>query len=111
MARGAHSLGCINWGRLPPRWRYALCILAVTFTWRRGLMEFARSEIRQYWHVWQVVEDTSKYAATPALGYAARMISVCVLIFLSLVAFVFWLGGLAEKSTFVAQGEARHVGH
>src|SRR5438445_8825 len=111
MARGAQSLGAIQWGKMPPRSQYALFILAVTFTWLMGLMGFARSGIRQYWHVWQVVEDTSKYAATPALGYAARMISLCVLIFLSLVAFVFWLGGLAEKSTFVAQGEARHVGH
>jgi len=80
-----------------------------------GLMGFARSGIRQYWHVWQVMQDTSKYAATPALGYASKMISLCVLIFLSLVAFVFWLGGLAEKSTFVATAEgekgARHVGH
>jgi len=111
MARGAQSLGAIQWGKMPPRSQYALFILAVTFTWLMGLMGFARSGIRQYWHVWQVVEDTSKYAATPALGYAARMISLCVLIFLSLVAFVFWLGGLAEKSTFVSQGEARHVGH
>src|SRR5207247_8736009 len=75
----------------------------------------ARSGIRQYWHVWQVMQDTSKYAATPALGYASKMISLCVLIFLSLVAFVFWLGGLAEKSTFVATSDAekgaRHVGH
>src|SRR2546428_12897095 len=75
-----------------------------------GLWDYGRWGSRKYWHVWQVVEDTSKYAATPALGYAARMISVCVLIFLSLVAFVFWLGGPAEKSTLVAQGEARHVG-
>src|SRR6266704_2040707 len=111
MARGAKSVGEIQWGKMPPRSQYALFILAVTFTWLMGLMGFARSGIRQYWHVWQVVEDTSKYAATPALGYAARMISLCVLIFLSLVAFVFWLGGLAEKSTFVSQGEARHVGH
>jgi hypothetical protein len=31
---------------------------------------------------------------------------------LTLVAFVFWLGGLAEKSTFVApsEGGGRHVG-
>jgi hypothetical protein len=26
------------------------------------------------------------------------MISTCVLIFLSLVAFIFWLGGLAERA-------------
>src|SRR5436309_15724396 len=80
-----------------------------------GLMGFARSGIRQYWHVWQVMQDTSAYAATPALGYASKMISLCVLIFLSLVAFVFWLGGLAEKSTFVATAEgakgARPVCH
>src|SRR5256885_1317548 len=119
MARGAQSLGAIRWGRMPPRSQYALFILAVTFTWLMGLMGFARSGIRQYWHVWQVMQDTSKYAATPALGYASKMISLCVLIFLCLVAFVFWLGGLAEKSTFVAPGAgneaagrgARHVGH
>src|SRR5216684_4180824 len=113
MARGAQSLGAIQWGKMPPRSQYALFILAVTFTWLMGLMGFARSGIRQHWHVWQVMQDTTKYAATPALGYAAIMISTCVLIFLSLVAFIFWLGGLAEKSTFVpavSPVEAPHVG-
>ena len=113
MARGAQSLGAIQWGKMPPRSQYALFILAVTFTWLMGLMGFARSGIRQHWHVWQIMQDTTKYAATPALGYAAIMISTCVLIFLSLVAFIFWLGGLAEKSTFVpavSPVEAPHVG-
>jgi len=112
MSRGAQSLGTIRWGKMPPRSQYALFVLAVTFTWLMGLMGFARSGIRQYWHVWQVMQDTSQYAATPALGYAAKMISACVLIFLVLIAFVFWLGGLAEKSTFVAsarqEGEHGH---
>jgi hypothetical protein len=112
IGRGAKAMGEIQWGKMPARSQYALFILAVTFTWLMGLMGFARSGIRQYWHVWQVVEDTSKYAATPALGYASLMISLCVLIFLSLVGFVFWLGGLAEKSTFVPSGkEGQHVGH
>ncbi len=112
IGRGAKAVGEIQWGKMPARSQYALFILAVTFTWLMGLMGFARSGIRQYWHVWQVMEDTSKYAATPALGYASRMISLCVLIFLGLVGFVFWLGGLAEKSTFVPEGkEAQHVGH
>ncbi len=103
IGKGAQSLGAIQWGKMPARSQYALFILAVTFTWLMGLMGFARSGIRMHWHVWQVLQDTSKYAATPALGYAAKMISLCVLIFLSLVAFVFWLGGLAEKSTFVPE--------
>jgi hypothetical protein len=112
MGRGARSVGEIQWGKMPARSQYALFILAVTFTWLMALMGFARSGIRQYWHVWQVVEDTSKFAATPALGYASRMISLCVLIFLSLVGFVFWLGGLAEKSTFVTSGkDGQNVGH
>ncbi len=97
MMRGAESRGAIRWGQMPPRSQYALFILAVTFTWLMGLMGFARSGIRQHWHVWEVVRDTSEWAATPALGYAAVVISACVLIFFALVAFIFWLGGLAEK--------------
>jgi len=97
MMRGARSLGAIRWGEMPARSQYALFILAVTFTWLMGLMGFARSGIRQHWHVWEVMRDNSEYAATPALGYAATVISACVLIFFVLVAFIFWLGGLAEK--------------
>ena len=97
MMRGAESYGAIRWGQMPPRSQYALFILMVTFTWLMGLMGFARSGIRQHWHVWEVMRDTSEFAATPPLGYAAQVISICVLIFLGLVAFIFWVGGLAEK--------------
>jgi cytochrome bd-type quinol oxidase subunit 1 len=98
LARKAESRGAIRWGEMPERSQYALFVLAVTFTWLMGLMGFARSGIRQHWHVWEVMRDTSQYAATPALGYAANVISACVLIFLSLLAFIFWLGGLAERA-------------
>jgi hypothetical protein len=97
IGRGAESRGAIRWGQMPERSQYALFVLAVTFTWLMGLMGFARSGIRQHWHVWEVMRDTSPWAATPALGYAANMISLCVVIFLALVAFIFWLGGLAER--------------
>jgi len=98
IVRGAESRGEIQWGKMPERSQYALFVLAVTFTWLMGLMGFARSGIRQHWHVWEVMRDTSPDAATPALGYAANMISTCVVIFLGLVAFIFWLGGLAEHA-------------
>ncbi|GAC1690422.1 MAG: hypothetical protein NVS9B3_09000 [Gemmatimonadaceae bacterium] len=104
IGRGAESRGAIRWGQMPERSQYALFVLAVTFTWLMGLMGFARSGIRQHWHVWEVMRDTSPYAATPALGYAANMISICVVIFLSLVGFIFWLGGLAERA--VQKGSA-----
>jgi cytochrome bd-type quinol oxidase subunit 1 len=97
MLRGAESRGAIRWGQMPERSQYALFILAVTFTWLMGLMGFARSGIRQHWHVFEVVRDTSVDAATPALGYASTVISACVLIFLGLLAFIFWVGGLAEE--------------
>jgi len=97
MLRGSESRGAIRWGQMPPRSQYALFVLVVTFTWLMGLMGFARSGIRQHWHVWEVMRDTSEWAATPALGYAAQIISVCVLIFLGLISFIFWLGGLVEK--------------
>jgi cytochrome bd-type quinol oxidase subunit 1 len=96
--RGGESYGAIRWGQMPERSQYALFVLAVTFTWLMGLMGFARSGIRQHWHVFEVMRDTSQQAATPALGEAANMISICVAIFLGLVAFIFWLGGLAEHA-------------
>ncbi|MGH7461684.1 MAG: cytochrome ubiquinol oxidase subunit I, partial [Longimicrobiales bacterium] len=107
MARGSESRGEIRWGHMPARSQYALFILVVTFTWLMGLMGFARSGIRQHWHVWEQMRDTSPQAATPALGYAATVISSCVLIFLSLIAFIFWLGGLVEKPVLEQKG-VRH---
>ncbi|MFQ5888839.1 MAG: cytochrome ubiquinol oxidase subunit I [Gemmatimonadota bacterium] len=97
LMRGAESRGAIRWGHMPARSQYALFILAVTFTWLMGLMGFARSGIRQHWHIYEVVRDTSPQAVTPALGPASVIISVCVLIFLGLVALIFWIGGLVEK--------------
>jgi cytochrome d ubiquinol oxidase subunit I len=109
LSRGAESRGEIRWGSMPARSQYALFILVVTFTWLMGLMGFARSGIRQHWHVYEVMRDTSADAATPALGYAATIISTCVLIFLSLIAFIFWLGGLVEKPAPVVKLEPQPV--
>lgn len=97
MLKGATSMGEIRWGHMPERSQYALFVLAVTFTWLMGLMGFARSGIRQHWHVYEVMRDWSVDAATPALGKASIMISICVLIFLSLVSFIFWLSELGNK--------------
>ena len=96
LLRGARAMGEVRWGQMPDRSQYALFILAVTFTWLMGLMGFARSGIRQHWHVFEVMRDYSVDAATPALGKASIMISVCVLIFLALVGFIFWLAELGQ---------------
>jgi len=104
MFKGARSTGTIRWGTIAPRSQYVLIILAVTFTWLMGLMGFARSGIRQHWHVYGVLRDTSAEAVTPALGYAANVITVVTFVFFALVMFIFWLGGLAEKGKQGAHG-------
>src|SRR5439155_2049375 len=109
MGRGAQSLGAIQWGKMPARSQYALFVLAVTFTWLMGLMGFARSGIRQHWHVYGVMRDNSVDAATPAIGYAANMITLVTIAFFLLVLFIFWLGGLAEKGRAEAHGHAAPV--
>jgi cytochrome d ubiquinol oxidase subunit I len=97
MFKGARSTGTIRWGTIAPRSQYVLILLAVTFTWLMGLMGFARSGIRQHWHVYGVLRDTSAEAVTPALGYAANVITLVTIVFFALVTFIFWLGGLSEK--------------
>ena len=106
MFKGARSTGTIRWGTIAPRSQYVLIILAVTFTWLMGLMGFARSGIRQHWHVYGVLRDTSAEAVTPALGYAANVITIVTIVFFALVMFIFWLGGLGEKGKAEAHGHA-----
>jgi len=97
MFKGARSTGTIRWGTIAPRSQYVLILLAVTFTWLMGLMGFARSGIRQHWHIYGVMQDKSPDAVTPALGYAANIITITTILFFLMVMFIFWLGGLGEK--------------
>jgi cytochrome bd ubiquinol oxidase subunit I len=95
--KGARSTGVIRWGSIAPRSQYVLILLAVSFTWLMGLMGFARSGIRQHWHIYGVMQDTSPDAVTPALGYAANVISITTILFFAMVMFIFWLGGLGTR--------------
>jgi cytochrome bd ubiquinol oxidase subunit I len=97
MFKRARSTGTIRWGSIAPRSQYVLILLAVTFTWLMGLMGFARSGIRQHWHVYGVMQDRSPDAVTPALGYASNVITITTILFFLMVMFIFWLGGLGEK--------------
>ena len=94
--RGAESLGEIKWGQIPRLSQYVLFFLAVTFTWLMGLMGYIRSGIRQYWHVYQVMKDTSEGAFIPSHGFATTVISIIVLIFFFFVSMVFALAMRSE---------------
>jgi cytochrome d ubiquinol oxidase subunit I len=95
--RKAAMSGEVQWGRIPAISQYVLIFIAVTFTWLMGLMGYVRSGLRQHWHVYGVVRDTSVDAFTPTLGFATKVVSVTVLIFFSLIGFVFWLSSLHDK--------------
>jgi cytochrome bd-type quinol oxidase subunit 1 len=95
-AKAAMS-GEVRWGRVPAVSQYVLIFIAVTFTWLMGLMGYVRSGLRQHWHVYGVVRDTSVDAFTPTLGFATKVVSVTVLIFFALIGFVFWLSSLHDK--------------
>jgi cytochrome bd-type quinol oxidase subunit 1 len=95
----AKEVGKINWGRVSNRSQYCLIFLAVTFTWLMGLMGFVRSSLRQHWHIYEVVKDTSPWAFTPALGYATAVVTLIVMLFFLLVTLVVWITDLSGKKS------------
>jgi cytochrome d ubiquinol oxidase subunit I len=103
--RGAKKTGEVRWGRMPVVSQYVLIFIAVTFTWLMGLMGYIRSGLRQHWHVYGVIRDTSVDAFTPTIGFATRVVSVTVLLFFLLVGFVFWITSLHDKPDFEPQTE------
>jgi cytochrome bd ubiquinol oxidase subunit I len=98
--RNARHTGEARWGQIAPISQYVLIFIAVTFTWLMGLMGYVRAGLRQHWHVYGVIRDTSVDAFTPTLGFATKIVSVTVLIFFLLISFVFWLSSLAGKKNW-----------
>jgi hypothetical protein len=104
--RGAKMTGEVRWGKMPVISQYVLIFIAVTFTWLMGLMGYVRSGLRQHWHVYGVIRDTSVDAFTPTIGFATRVISVTVILFFLLVGFVFWITSLHDRPDFKGRTEA-----
>jgi cytochrome bd-type quinol oxidase subunit 1 len=96
MLRNADSAPT-RWGQMPARSQYVLVFIAVTFTWTMGLMGYVRSGLRQHWHVYGVIRDTSPDAFTPTLGFATQVVSVTVIVFFALIGFIFWLAGMSHR--------------
>ncbi len=97
MYRKAMRSSEINWGQMTERSQYVLILLAITFTSLMGLMGYARSGLREAWHIFGVMPDTSPDAHTPLLADAVNMIAVIIVIFFALVGFIFWLGLWGDK--------------
>ena len=97
MYRKAMRSSEIDWGQMTDRSQYVLILLAITFTSLMGLMGYARSGLREAWHIFGVMPDTSPDAFTPALADAVNVIAVIIVIFFALVGFIFWLGLWGDK--------------
>ncbi len=90
MYRGARIIGEPRWGKMPERSQYALIAITVTFTWLMGMLGYMRAGARQYWHVYGVMMNTSPDNYLPTHGKASVIITIVTLLFLFLVALVFW---------------------
>ncbi|MFQ5797610.1 MAG: cytochrome ubiquinol oxidase subunit I [Bacteroidota bacterium] len=93
----ASQVGNIMWGKIPVRAQYSLISLCVSIVMLMGLMGFIRSGLREDWHVYGVLRDTSSWAFTPDMAYMSKVVALIVILFLGLVTFVFWLSALGEK--------------
>ncbi|HLF87696.1 MAG TPA: hypothetical protein VI451_02020, partial [Anaerolineales bacterium] len=96
LLRRAEEIGTIRWGEMTERSQYALILLVVGAVILMSLMGYIRSGLREDWHVFGALRDTSASAFTPTMAYMARVIAGIVAAFIALTAFVFWLAGLSE---------------
>jgi cytochrome bd ubiquinol oxidase subunit I len=97
MMRGALVLGPIQWGKISVRGMVTLFGLAAAFTWVMGLMGYIRSSGRLSWHVSEIMPDVSPWAFTPSLGFAAKMVTLNMVVFWLTALFLFWLSSRGEQ--------------
>ncbi|HLZ35795.1 MAG TPA: cytochrome ubiquinol oxidase subunit I [Nitrospira sp.] len=91
MLRGSIVHGPIQWGKIPVRGMVGLFGLAAAFTWVMGLMGYIRSSGRLSWHVSELMADVSPWAFTPDLGFAAKMVTLNMVVFWGSVLVLFWM--------------------
>jgi hypothetical protein len=97
LMKSARTTTEMVWGKMPIRAGYSLVLNAVMVILLMSLMGYARSSSRVHWHIYGVMRDTSDYAYSPALGYAAAFMSLNTFVFCLLVSFIFWVATLGDK--------------
>ncbi len=91
MLKGSIVHGPIQWGKIPVRGMVGLFGLAAAFTWVMGLMGYIRSSGRLSWHVSELMADVSPWAFTPDLEFAAKMVTLNMVVFWGAVLALFWM--------------------
>ncbi len=98
MLRGAVVHGPIAWGKMSVRGMVTLFGLAASFSWVMGLMGYIRSSGRLAWHVNELMPDASPWAYTPTLAFAAKMVTVNMVVFWMTALLLFWLSSRDRRS-------------
>jgi hypothetical protein len=91
MLKGSLLHGPVQWGKMPVRGMVGLFGLAAAFTWVMGLMGYIRSSGRLSWHVNELMADVSPWAFTPDLEFAAKMVTLNMVVFWGAVLTLFWM--------------------
>jgi cytochrome bd ubiquinol oxidase subunit I len=94
--KGAPQIGEMKWGQMPARSQYLLIFLCIWIVLLIGLMGFIRSGLRENWHIFGILQDTSAGSWTPDNLVMAQVVSVCAFLFLAAVSFLFWLATAGE---------------
>lgn len=91
MLRGSVVHGPVEWGKISMRGMVGLFGLAAAFSWVMGLMGYIRSSGRLTWHVNELMSDVSPWAFTPSLEFAAKMVTLNMVVFWAAVLLLFWM--------------------
>ena len=105
LLKGSRLRGPIQWGRISVRGMVALFGVAATFSWVMGLMGYIRSAGRLGWHVNELMADLSPWAFTPPIIFAAKMVTINMLLFWVSVFFMFWLATRDKRLAVVEKDD------
>jgi hypothetical protein len=108
LLRGAVVHGPIQWGKMPVRGMVGLFGLAAAFTWVMGLMGYIRSSGRLSWHVNELMADVSPWAFTPNLEFAAKMVTLNMVVFWAAVFALFWMCRRGQQQEMREESAEKH---
>jgi hypothetical protein len=108
MLKGAVVHGPVQWGKISVRGMVGLFGLAAAFSWVMGLMGYIRSSGRLSWHVNELMADVSPWAFTPDLEFAAKMVTLNMVVFWGAVLTLFWM---CQRGQQPVMGEVFHDDH
>jgi cytochrome bd-type quinol oxidase subunit 1 len=74
-----------------------LILLCIATVMLMGLMGFIRSGLREDWHIYGVVRDTSLQSWTPTNETMTITVGAITAVFLAWIGVVFWIASLSDK--------------